>query len=230
LLVPVMLLTGPLLGADKKDADKDKDKDADKPAKASDQWVKAGVVSGKVMAVYEDKRKLRIQVVIPYMKLNPGALNSMQQAQLSMARATTIQARLQAQMQMQQAQATLYTVDKVTKEVEVQALDEVVVRTARPREQFDEKGRVKKFTKAEMKELKGPDPKVPGYKAEFGDVTADQVLQCTIVRKKGAPAPKAPKVKVKKGKDAEDLGDALADDTPTVSMIMIVAEPPSAKP
>jgi hypothetical protein len=228
LLVGLLLLAGPVVGADKKNADKDKD--AEQPEKPAEKWVKAGVVTGKVMAVYEDKRKLRIQVTIPNVKLNPGAINSLQQAQLNMMRATTLQARLQAQVQMARAQQTLYTVEKIQKEVEVEALDDVVVRTARPKEQFDEKGKVKKFTRAELKELKGPDKKLPGYKAEFGDVTADQVLQVTIVRKKGAAAPKPAKPRRKKGKDAEDdVGDALADDTPKVSMILIVAEPPPAK-
>ena len=38
-----------------------------------------------------------------------------------------------------------------------------------------------KLTKAELKELKGPDPKAPGYKAEFGDLTADQVIQADVL-------------------------------------------------
>ena len=51
LVVPVMLLAGPLVGADKK---KDADKDDDKPA---EKLIKVGAVAGKVMAVYEDKRR-----------------------------------------------------------------------------------------------------------------------------------------------------------------------------
>src|SRR5215470_4755 len=59
-------------------------------------------------------------------------------------------------------------------DVELQAIDDVVVRTARPREQVDDKGKVKRLTRAELKELKGPDPKLPGYKAEFGDLQTEQ--------------------------------------------------------
>jgi hypothetical protein len=226
LAVPVVLLVGSLAGAEKK-PNPDKDKDVDK---GGDQWVKVGAVSGKVMAVYEDKRRFRLEVTIPFTKINQGALNGVMQAQAAMAQARTLQARLLAQLQMQQYQRNLFTIDKVTRELEFQAIDDVVVRTARPREQFDDKGRIKKFTRAELKALKGPDKKQPGYKAEFGDLTADQILRVTVVRKKSAPAPKAVRPKRKKGKDADALDAAdLGDDTPHVSLIMILADPPPAK-
>ena len=77
--------------------------------------------------------------------------------------------------------------------------------------------------------MRGTDRKLPGYKAEFGDLSADQVLQCTIVRKKGdaPPKPAMPKAKGKKAK--EDGEDALADDTPLASLIVIVVDPPPSK-
>jgi hypothetical protein len=223
LAVPVLLLAGPLAADDKK---ADKDKDLEKPA---EKLIKVGTVTGKVMAVYEDKRKVRLEISYQVMKINPGAVNSMQQARLAMVQATNIIARIQAQQQMAQAQRTLYTTETKKKEMEFQAIDDVVVRTAKPRDTFDDKGKIKKFTKAELKELKGPDRKVPGYKAEFGDLTADQILQLTIVRKKSDPAPKPkPKPKGKK-KDDDALDAELLDDAPQVSLILIVADPPPSK-
>lgn len=223
LVVPVMLLTGPLVGAQKKpNADKDV---------TTEKMVKAGVVVGKVAAVYEDKRKIRLQVRVP--KLNPGALQSIQSAQVQMAQARArgdFNGMRSAAQSLAQAQGQLYTYG--TEDVELQALDDVVVRTLRPREEFDEKGKIKKLTKAELKELKGPDPKMPGYKAEFGDVSTDQVVQVTLVKKRGAPAPKPvlkPKAKGKKDGDADAAADLLADNLPQISMIMIVAEPPPSK-
>ncbi len=220
LLVPAMMLTSPLAGADK-NKDKDKDKDSDKPA---EKYIKLGTAAGKVMAVYEDKRKIRVQIAVP--KLNPQGIIAIKQAQIAMATANTLVGIIQARQQMANAQRSLYTNTNV--EVEIEAIDDVVVRAARPREAFDEKGKPKKFTRAELKELKG-DPKMPDFKAEFGDLTADQIIQFTIVRKKGEPAPKpAPKPK-KKGKDDDIDPAALKDDTPLVNTIMIVAEPPPAK-
>jgi hypothetical protein len=228
LIVPVMLLTAPLVGAADKKPNPDKDKDADKK---DDKLVKVGVVSGKVMAIYEDKRKLRLQVTIPHTKLNAAALVGVQQAQQQMTQASArrdIRGMLTAQQQMAMHQRNLYTIEKITQEIEFQALDDVVVRTAKPRDQFDDKGKVKKLTKAELKELKG-DPKTPGYKAEFGDLMADQTLQVTVVRKKDAPAAKAPRPKKKKGKDDDVDAADLAGEPPQVSFIMIVADPPPAK-
>ncbi len=221
LLVPAMMLTSPLAGADK-NKDKDKDKDSDKPP--AEKYIRLGTAAGKIMAVYEDKRKIRVQITVP--KLNPQGLVAIRQAQLAMVTANTLVGVIQARQQMFNAQRSLYTNTHV--EVEVQALDDVVVRAAQPREAFDEKGKPKRFTKAELKELKG-DPKLPGYKAEFGDLAADQIVTFVVVRKKGEPAPKpAPRPK-KKNKD-DDIDPAmLKDDTPLVNMIMIVAEPPPAK-
>jgi hypothetical protein len=215
LALPVMLLSSPLVGAEKK---------ADKEDKGGDKWIKSGTMTGKIMTIYEDKRKLRLQISYVNMKPNPSAMAALQQAQIQMAQARTIQARLQAQQTMMQQQRNLYTMEKKTKDLEFQAIDDVVVRTARPREAFDEKGKIKKFTKAELKELKGNNPKLPGYKAEFGDLTADQIVQVTVVRKKGEPAPKR-----KKGKKGDDLDAELVDDTPHVSLILIQADPPPGK-
>jgi hypothetical protein len=220
LLVPAMMLTSPLVGADK---DKDKDKDSDKPP--AEKYIKVTTVTGKVMAVYEDKRKVRIQISVP--KLNPQGIMSLQRAQLALVTARTLPAMIQARQQVMQAQNSLYTQSHV--EVEVQAIDDVVVRTAHPREAFDEKGKVKKFTKAELKELKG-DPKQPGYKAEFGDLSADQIIQVVVVRKKSEPAPKpAAKPKKKKGKDDDIEAADLKDDSPIVNHIMILADPPPSR-
>jgi hypothetical protein len=75
-----------------------------------------------------------------------------------------------------------------TQRPQFQAIAAVLVRTAQPREEFDEKGRLRKFTREELKELKGPDPKVPGYKAEFSDLSAGQIVQVSLGKPKGAGA------------------------------------------
>jgi hypothetical protein len=217
LVVPVLLLVAPA-AAQKKPVDKDLEKSNDV------KMVKAGVLIGKVVAVYEDKRKIRLQVAVP--KLNPNGLVAVMNAQRAMATARTIQARIQAQQQMAQAQGQLYTTEN--KDIELEALEDekLVVRTASPRQEFDEKGKIKKLTKKELAELKGPDKKLPGYKAEFTDLQPEQVIQVTLVKKKGS-TPK-PRLK-KKGKDADADIDVLADNLPQVSRIIILREPPPSK-
>jgi hypothetical protein len=232
LVAAAALLTGSPAGAQKKEKanpDLDKDKDAN-----SEKMIKAGVLTGKVANIYEDKRVLRLTVNVPLQKVNTGSLQSLQNAQrdLAMARARGDRnGMLSAQKAMAQAQASLVTVEYKTQHVELTVQDDAVVRTAWPKGDFDEKGKLKKLTKAELKELKGPDPKVPGYKADFSDVATEQVVRVTLVKKKQTGPAKAvrPKPKAKgKGKDDDPdaAADLLGDNLPQVSMIVILAEAP----
>lgn len=245
ILLTILFSVGPSVHAQK--AKKDKmDGDANGETKNTDKLVKSGIIVGKVMNVYEDKRRLRIQVSIPTTKINPGAgtqiaqaQQQMLQAQLAMRNArdpnSSLQARqqlMQANAQMMKAQAQMYQTEMVSQELEVQAIDDVIVRLANPKEEFDEKGRIKKYSKAELKELRG-DGKLPGYKAEFSDIQGEQVVRVTTVRKKGEPTmtKTAPTPKKKKGKDDEDppAVDGLADKLLQVSLIEILREAPLNK-
>jgi len=215
LSLPMLLLVGPTLGAPKTpDADKN-----------SEKMIKAGQIAGKVAAVYETKKALRLTITYQTTKPNAGAINGLAQARLSYQQAAARGDRngmYQAQIQMAQHQANMVTVENKTKDVEVTATDEVVVRSNFVPETFDDKGKIKKHTKKELAELKGPDPKLPGYKAEFSDIQPDQIVQISLVKPKEAARPMP-----RKGKDAE--ADLLgADNLPKASMIVIVADPAKA--
>ena len=77
-------------------------------------------------------------------------------------------------------------------DVKVMTTDDVKVRTKNPPVQYDDKGNKKKYTAKELKELKGNDPKLPGYTAEFNDLKQNQVVEVSLVRKKGDKGPKQP--------------------------------------
>ena len=227
-------LAMPAVGADKDKADAKADakKDADKSV-TTEKMYRAGQLAGKVLTVVESKKSLRLQVTLQYPKLNPGALNSLIQAQNSMQQAAynrdanaRAQGILNAQRQMVQAQATLYQMQSMTKDVELQTTEDVKVRLAHPPEAFDDKGKVKKYTAKELKELKGPDPKLPGYTAEFSDLREGQIVTVHLVKKKDAPAKLPPRKPIKDPKDAKDIdADLLLENLPQISMILIVAEP-----
>ena len=109
-------------------------------------------------------------------------------------------------------------------------MDEAKIRVSNPPHKFDDKGKVVLPSPAELKELKGDDARIPGYKAELGDVRVNQIVQVVLVRKKGFPKPAAkPDPKAPKIKDGGDPA-ALANDTseyaPKVSMLVIVMEAP----
>jgi len=148
LLVSALVLVTPGPAAAQKKPEKNEDLD-----KKTDPLVRVAVVTGKIASLYEDKREINLSVPVP--KLNPSALNGMAQAQQQMAQARARgdrQGMMNAQRSLLQAQNTLYTSEMKTFKFE--ARDDVVVRTARPREMFDDKGRIKKLSAKDLKELR----------------------------------------------------------------------------
>jgi hypothetical protein len=116
--------------------------------------------------------------------------------------------RLVAQMQVGQARAqqNLYTVVPRYQDVEFQAEENVKVRTMELPEQFDEKGNLKKYTKEELKQLKGKDKDLPGYESSFEALKEGQLIQVTLADHKAKkPASSSPGDKDKaKDKDAPE--------------------------
>jgi hypothetical protein len=225
LVLLILLSDAPPAGAQKiPGAEKDMDKNTEK-------MVKAGVLVGKILTIFEDKRKIRLQVTVPVTKIDEGQLNAVAQAQQRLAQARLkrdVGAMQQAQRDLVQAQARLCKVENVTRDLDLEARDDVVVRTARPKEDFDDKGRIKRYSAAELKQLKGPDAKAPGYRADFSDVATQQIIQVTLVKKKGAPPRPAPRLR--KGKDAEvSDADVLGNNLPQISRILILREAPPSR-
>ncbi|HTU16527.1 MAG TPA: hypothetical protein VMG10_00565 [Gemmataceae bacterium] len=96
---------------------------------------------------------------------------------------------------------------------EWQATDDVKVRTRNPPPAFDDKGKPKRYTKKELRELQG-DPKLPGFPAEFSDLKTGQYVQVTLVQKKGGR---------RKPKNAAD--DPTGEYAPHMSLIVILSDP-----
>jgi len=189
---------------------------------ATDRMVSAGEITGKVIQWGEGSQKyLTMQVTIKYGVPNVGALNNIanlekQAAQVAtnpnlnpLQRAQQIQ---QIKLDLAKNQQQAITIKEESQNVELQLGDEVKVRRANPPPSFDEKGNLKKPTAKELKELKGPDPKLPGFTADVADIASDQMVTATLAKKKDAkPAPK-------------DKDDKTAE-RPQVTMLVILAEP-----
>lgn len=94
------------------------------------------------------------------------------------------------------------------------------VRWAQPPTQFDKKGKAIKPTPAMLKDLKGPDPKKPGYTATLDDLREGQlvVVHLLAVPKPGAPKPGAAPRKPP-ARDAK-----MPEAPPRVGMIVIVQD------
>jgi hypothetical protein len=215
----------PLLAADKPtDQKTDKKPDSRKTEAAkhvnTDKSLKAGQLTGKIVSVIESKKALRLQISLQYSQINPGAVQSMQQANLQLMQARLnhdLNGMLAAQSSLMQNQANMYTLKTITQDVELQTIDDVVVRLANPPPQFDDRGKVRKPTAKELRELRG-DPKLPGYRGAFSDLAVEQVVTVTLVKKKGdVPRPRP------RGKDADSVPNL--ENLPQVSMIYVIADP-----
>ena len=72
-------------------------------------------------------------------------------------------------------------------DIELLLKDDVKIRQFNPPEAFDDKGRPKKYTPKELKELKGDDLKTPGYPADFSDLTNQTIVNVTLMQKPQKP-------------------------------------------
>jgi hypothetical protein len=70
------------------------------------------------------------------------------------------------------------------KQVKLAVADAVQVRARLLPMAFDDKGSPRKLTKEEVKELRGTDPKVPGYAADYSDLKTGQAVIIYLGRMK----------------------------------------------
>jgi hypothetical protein len=118
------------------------------------------------------------------------------------------------------------------KDFDLRAIEEVKVRVLKPPVEYDDKGNIKKHTAKELKELKGKDPKLPGYTADWDQLVDGQTVKVYLKPRKKKPATEKDKgaardkdtEKKDKDKDADELED---DYRPLVKMVVILAEPDS---
>lgn len=99
--------------------------------------------------------------------------------------------------------------------IDVYLSDDVTVRRKNPPPAVDERGRPKRYTRKELRELKGPNKKSWGYTADMDDLKRDVVVQVYV----GQHKPAAHEGKVNK-KDP-----ASADNRPLAFSIHILVEP-----
>jgi hypothetical protein len=223
-LLAALILTWPLFAADKKNTPPPKD-----TAGANDYQALADAHSaiGKLVSVGGTDKTLGLRIDYQMLQPNPNAgksnnnsvqhlLQKQQQVLRTrnpFQRAVRMQ-QLEVQLLKEQTQAVnnAFKVVRDHKEFDLATTPEVAVRYLEPPVLYDDKGNLKKYTAAELKEMKGKNPDLPGYTAEFDKLQAGQTVRVTLAK------PKANKEKDK---------EAAADDTkPQVSMVVVIAEAP----
>lgn len=198
----------------------------------------AGELAGKVVLAGGSSKVLVVAVEMPTYELNKGAqpnrnnqnlANLMRrqadlqrrQAELMRARNPREQAQRMQQLQIEMqrlqvemarmgvgAQQSPYKVVMKRHDYEFQTDENTRVRFLQPPVAFDEKGNPKKYTDTELKQLKGSDPKLPGYTGEFDQLRPGHVVKVAI-GKKGATKSK-------------DLDKAPLDDDKAYAAVILV--------
>jgi hypothetical protein len=97
-----------------------------------------------------------------------------------------------------------FTVQTSYQDVEFQATESVKVRTLVLPEQFDEKGNVKKYTKAELAEMRGKDKNLPGFESSLEKLEAGQKVRVLLVQSSKKAPPVKNKDKDKKANDDDE--------------------------
>jgi hypothetical protein len=228
-LLAVLTLGWPAVAADKKTP-------ADKKSSASDASpgdyqaiLDAHTVTGKLTAVGGSDKSfaLRVEYQVaqpnPNYKGNNGALGRLlrEQDRILRSRNPYQQAARLQQLQLdilkeQGREANAVKFITQSKDFDLESTPTVVVRTLELPADYDDKGNPKKYTAAEVKELKGNNPDLPGYTSSFDKLLAGQVVRVSLVK---------PKADKEKDKDA-----TTEQKKPQAKMIVIVKDAPSDPP
>jgi hypothetical protein len=182
---------------------------------AASKMITAGELTGKLLNVEAAKKTVNLEVTLTYAVPNLSAIQAIANLKLQLATTRDPNAARSYMVQMAQQEANAYQIKKEAHTVDIETADDLKVRMANPPIAFDEKGKPKKYTPAELKELKG-DPKLPGYAGDFDSLRPGQIVTIKLMKMKDTP-----KAKPTKDTDKELFGD----NKPMGTMIMIVAEP-----
>jgi hypothetical protein len=184
--------------------------------KQADKLIKSGKsFVGKLVKVDGAKHVLTVEVTYKAAKQDPQVAQNLARLQLRMVEAQRNRNAIERARQLSQIQIDI---DKNTRnlykdtsqKIDLDAPDEMKVRTMVLPVELDDKGKPRKLTEKEKRDLKGPDPNLPGYLGDFDSLKPDQTVNVY-------PAKQPPK---SKDKDS----DSNDSSRPRVAMIVILAE------
>lgn len=231
------VMAWPLVAADdtKKESTSDKEETEAKPPPVKGKWTPVGALLGQVKAASPNSLTLTIE----YQEMQPqnpnpknknntntaanrqmqnfhNQMNSANRIKNPVQRAARIQ-QIQAQMQIAgMKQANNFKMVTKKKDMDVAMANELQIRVQDPPQEFDEKGKQKKYTAEELKKLKGPG-NLWGYPGEIDKIKPGAILQVFLYKKaKKTVARAAPKgslaPKKEDGDDDKDKAREKAKD------------------
>jgi hypothetical protein len=232
----------------KKKEDKEKAKELKEAREKEKALLKGFTFKGKLTKVDGNSQgDFTVEVSIPYWALNQGEANAATQEQVHMmqiagnAGLTPVQ-RAQQMAQAQNAYNThvsrMWEPKTKNMSINLRAAEDMKVRTLKPPVEYDEKGKVKKYSSKELKELKGTGA-LPGYTSDASALQTNQIVQVYLAKKKYGKDKEEKmegKKEGKKDKDAvklvapgdknkkKEIFDELGLERPEVTVIVIMSE------
>ena len=122
-----------------------------------------------------------------------------------------------AQYQIDLAKQNIYS----PKNYEVRAADDAKVRTITLPIEFDDTGKIKKFTKKELHERKDKTG-LPGYPSEFDAIKQGQVVDIYMVKQASSKKKDDTAKKKKKGPADDDPAPAFSKDRPMEYLLIVI--------
>ena len=208
----------PVLAADD---DGDTPTKPDSPVKKTEEkLIKSRRFFAKLTKLDADKHRLTVDFTYKSLKQDPQTAQHLANLQRQLVQAQRngnpvdrLAQMIRIQREIEKAQLNLYK--NQTEKIELAAPENMKVRTMPRPIEVDEKGKPRRLTEKEKRELKGPDPTLPGYTADFDSLQVDQWVEIYLAKQ-------PPKSKAKE----KDLDADSAEPTRLkVAMIVIRAEP-----
>jgi hypothetical protein len=156
--------------------------------KQTDKLIKSGKsFIGRLVKVDADKRIVTVEVTYKSPKQDPHTVQHLANLQRQLIDAqrhrNPVERAAQTsriQLEIEKASLNLYKDQK--QKIELDAPDDMKVRTMLLPIEFDDKGKPRRLTEKEKRELKGPDPSLPGYTAEFDSLKPDQTVEVYLAK------------------------------------------------
>jgi len=237
LLAGLLLLATPLHAQDK-NKNKPNGKGVNATPQEYQQVIAAGQITGKVAEIDHAKRLITVVVEVQSVQPQEGnqaAQNPARQQQLARQiyqRPSQNPIQQARKLQQQAAQALRpgggVKLQMVKKEFEFQADEKARVRLMSLPQEFDDRGKPKSYTAAELRELKGSNTSLPGYQSSFENLSPGQVVKVHVASARRASS--AVPTEKPKGGDADNEKNVppvavAADPTkPRATMILIVQD------
>jgi hypothetical protein len=219
-----LFLVVPVLAADD---DETKPKDENKPKKGKQTPTLKFLA--KLVKVNKSSKILTVELHQPIVVANNHHIRNVAHWQRKLVEAGRVKKPQDRAKRIAEAQnhiafheARSFQVKDKHQNVDLQAVEDLQVRTMVLPPAYDDKGNPRKHTADELKELKGPNKDLPGYTADFSDLKGNLIVEITIGQPKNT-GPKGPSSSSSASKtdDKEPGPEKPADSRPKVVMVVI---------